>query len=65
MDITVTLKVTIDVDGWQAEYGHTSAANALVEALNDLREPGWYLTGAKWKDLAEVKERQGRLQSLI
>lgn len=52
--INVTLKVEVDLNAWADEYGHAGAAGALAEALNDLRESGWYLKEQKWQGLVEV-----------
>jgi hypothetical protein len=48
MDIIVTLRVKVDLDVWQDEYGSDNTVHALKEALSDLSEPGWYLQGEKW-----------------
>lgn len=57
MKITVTLKVDVDLDAWMTEYGHGSAASALVEALGDLRHPDYYLNDTKWNGLiAKVED---------
>jgi len=55
MDITVVLKVKVDLDAWQLEYGHANTAAALKEALDDIRHPDWYLQGQKWDGLGKVE----------
>jgi hypothetical protein len=58
MQITVTLKVNVNVDEWQAEYHLNSAAEALKDVLRDLRTTGNYLASEKYAGLAEVTQAQ-------
>jgi len=53
---TVTLDVELDLDEWTKEYGTTSAARSLEQALSDLRDHEQYLRQPKWGGLAEVKD---------
>jgi hypothetical protein len=61
MQFEVKLTVEVDVDGWQVEYGTATITEALMDVLTDLREPGWYLQGEKWKGLGTVTAVEAQL----
>jgi hypothetical protein len=59
--ITVTLDLDVNVDDWQAEYHWNTTAEALKDALRELRTTENYLGSGKWDGLVEVKRVQATI----